>query len=116
MITNTPHANAVEWAAAINDLWHSRGGPELLLVSCAYGQVAGVALCRESMQSGEDDPSILISVDGAWTVILDTTSDSCRALSVVPALQRSARSGRPSPVAPCSPDEVPLIMSAPTSG
>lgn len=94
-MTNTPHVNAIGWAATIDDLWRSSGGPALLFVSCACGQVAGVVLCREYMQGGEDHPSILISVNGAWTVVLDATSDSGRAFSVAPALTRSVRGLEP---------------------
>jgi len=74
------HASAFDWAAAINRLCASPDGQKLLSAAYATGTVAGVDLCREGVQSTEDDHSVLISADLAWTVLCDAGRGSWRAL------------------------------------
>lgn len=74
------HASAFDWAAAINRLYASPEAQKRLSADYATGTVAGVDLCREGVRSTEDDHSVMISADFAWTVLYDAAQGSWRAL------------------------------------
>lgn len=88
---SNPYESAADWAAAIDELWHDRDGDHRLAHACAMGLVAGVALCQENTKISEDDNTVLISADGAWTVLLDPASNRCRAVIQTQTPIRSIR-------------------------
>ncbi len=87
--TNTPTAStdavavpadAVAWAAAVNELWRPADAVELLAAAYLYGTLAGVPLYRERFRTSEDESTVLISADFAWTLLYDFKVGGWRAL------------------------------------
>jgi len=91
MSSDARFATAGDWAHAIDEMWHRPGGRQLVEHDRRSGRIAGIPLCCQTWDTSEDDGAIFVSADGAWTVVLDPASNSCRAIASLGSVSRSVR-------------------------